>query len=39
MNIDQWNNRGKATGGDYEVGTMHINVQDTASLLMIFMMP
>ena len=31
LNIYQWNNRGKATGGDYEVGTMHINVQDPAS--------
>ena len=31
INIDQWNKRDKATGKDYEVGTMHINVQDPVS--------
>ena len=30
LNLDLWNKRDKATGRDYEVGTMHINVQDPA---------
>ena len=29
--MDQWNKGCKFTGGGYEVGTMHINVKDTAS--------
>ena len=28
LNVYQWNKRSKATGGDYKVGTIHINVQD-----------
>ena len=28
LNVDQWNKGGKVTGGSYEFGTMHINVQD-----------
>ena len=31
LNVDQWNKRDKATGRDYKVGTMYINVQDSAS--------
>ena len=31
INVYQWNKSGKATGGGYEVGIMHINLQDTSS--------
>ena len=31
LTVDQWNKGGKVTVGDYEVGIMHINVQDSAS--------
>ena len=31
LSVDQWNKRGKAIGRDYDVGTMHINMQDPAS--------
>ena len=31
INVDQCNKRDKDTGRDYEVGIMHINVQDSDS--------
>ena len=31
LNVYQSNKRGKAAGGYYEIGTMHINVQDPDS--------